>query len=80
MIPSQVKNTFDHSILKKYLRLTLPNHFRPAFYRLIEECVTQIVFNKSGVDPDFRRTKKFDVKLIFVYLKFQNPFVQHFFC
>jgi len=28
---------------------------------LIEECVTQIVLHRSGVDPDFRLTKKFDI-------------------
>jgi len=28
---------------------------------LIEECVTQIVLHKSGVDPDFRHTKRFSV-------------------
>lgn len=27
---------------------------RPAYYKLIEECVSQIVLHKSGHDPDFR--------------------------
>ena len=31
------------------------------YYQLIEECVTQIVLHKNGVDPDFRRTKRFDI-------------------
>jgi len=34
---------------------------RPLYYQLIEECVTQVVLHKNGVDPDFRRTKRFDV-------------------
>jgi len=34
---------------------------RPQFYKLIEECVTQIVLHKSGVDPDFRHTKRFTI-------------------
>jgi len=34
---------------------------RPQYYKLIEECVTQIVLHKSGVDPDFRYTKRFSV-------------------
>ena len=34
---------------------------RPLYYQLIEECVTQIVLHKNGVDPDFRRTKRFDI-------------------
>ena len=35
--------------------------FRPAYYKLIEECVSQIVLHKSGVDPDFRATRRFDI-------------------
>ena len=27
--------------------------FRPQYYRLIEECVSQIILHKSGMDPDF---------------------------
>ena len=27
---------------------------RPAYYKLVEECVSQIVLHKSGCDPDFR--------------------------
>jgi len=34
---------------------------RPQYYKLIEECVTQIVLHKSGVDPDFRYTKRFSI-------------------
>lgn len=36
-------------------------HFRPQYFKLIEECVTQIVLHKSGVDPDFRYTKRFEI-------------------
>ena len=32
---------------------------RPQYYKLVEECVTQIVLHRSGVDPDFRHTKRF---------------------
>lgn len=34
---------------------------RVQYYKLIEECVTQIVLHKSGLDPDFRHTKRFDI-------------------
>ena len=34
---------------------------RPAYYKLIEECISQIVLHKSGCDPDFRATKRFQV-------------------
>ena len=34
---------------------------RPQYYKLIEECVTQIVLHRNGLDPDFRHTKKFEI-------------------
>ena len=30
------------------------SNIRPAYYKLVEECVSQIVLHKSGCDPDFR--------------------------
>lgn len=38
------------------------NFFRPAYYKFIEECVTQIVLHKSGLDPDFSK-RHFDLDL-----------------
>ena len=32
-----------------------------SYYKLIEECVTQIVLHKSGCDPDFSATKRFQI-------------------
>ena len=37
------------------------SYFRPAYYKLIEECISQIVLHKSGYDPDFRATKRFQI-------------------
>merc|ERR1719394_2259395 len=34
---------------------------RPAYYKLVEECVSQIILHKSGCDPDFRATKRFNI-------------------
>ncbi|KAA0187366.1 hypothetical protein HAZT_HAZT005321 [Hyalella azteca] len=36
---------------------------RSSYYRLIEECVTQIVLHRDGCDPDFRSTRRFDLKV-----------------
>ena len=36
---------------------------RPQYFKLIEECVSQIVLHKSGTDPDFRYTRRFDVEV-----------------
>ena len=34
--------------------------FRPQYYRLIEECVSQIVLHRDGIDPDFS-TQRFKI-------------------
>ena len=39
---------------------------RPAYYKLVEECVSQIVLHKSGCDPDFRATQRW--KKLFLHL------------
>lgn len=36
---------------------------RPQYYKLIDQCITQIVLHKSGIDPDFHYTKKFNVNV-----------------
>lgn len=30
-------------------------HFRPAYFKIIEEVISQIVLHKSGLDPDFKK-------------------------
>ena len=42
---------------------TLISNFRPQYYKLIEEVVAQIVLHRSGVDPDFRYTKRFEINV-----------------
>ena len=35
--------------------------YRPQYFKLLDQCTSQIVLHKSGVDPDFHYTKKFNV-------------------
>lgn len=42
------------SILQHLLFIRDDHVYRPAYYKLIEECVSQIVLHKSGVDPNFK--------------------------
>lgn len=42
------------SILQHLLYIRDDYLYRPAYYKLIEECVTQIVLHKSGCDPNFQ--------------------------
>ncbi|XP_070554558.1 protein diaphanous homolog 2-like [Ptychodera flava] len=52
---------FFQSILQHLLLIRDDVYARPQYYKLIEECVSQIVLHRSGTDPDFRLTKRFDV-------------------
>lgn len=42
------------SIMQHLLFIRDDYLYRPAYYKLIEECVSQIVLHKSGVDPNFK--------------------------
>ena len=42
------------SILQHLLFIRDDYLYRPAYYKLIEECVSQVVLHKSGVDPNFK--------------------------
>ena len=42
------------SVLQHLVCIRDDAQIRPAYYKLIEECVSQIVLHKSGYDPDFR--------------------------
>ena len=64
-----VKHTVTETAAEPYL-LSILQHLlcirddyfvRPAYYKLIEECVSQIVLHKSGCDPDFSRRFELDV-------------------
>lgn len=35
--------------------------FSPQYFKLIEECVSQIVLHRSGTDPDFSYRKRLDI-------------------
>ncbi|XP_029797949.1 protein diaphanous homolog 1 isoform X2 [Suricata suricatta] len=42
------------SILQHLLLVRNDYEARPQYYRLIEECISQIVLHKNGADPDFK--------------------------
>ena len=47
------------SILQHLLYIRDDFQVKPAYYKLVEECVSQIVLHKSGCDPDFRYSPPF---------------------
>ncbi|XP_064637760.1 protein diaphanous homolog 2-like isoform X3 [Lineus longissimus] len=63
LVQNTVMNTdaemFFLSILQHLLAIRDDADVRPQYYKLIEECVTQIVLHKNGIDPDFSYTRRF---------------------
>ncbi|XP_074651727.1 protein diaphanous homolog 2-like isoform X2 [Tubulanus polymorphus] len=58
LIQNTVSNTdaetYFLSILQHLLTIRDDNEVRSAYFQLIEECVTQIVLHRSGLDPDYK--------------------------
>ncbi|XP_032082156.1 protein diaphanous homolog 3 [Thamnophis elegans] len=49
------------SILQHLLLIRKDNFIRPLYFKLIEECISQIVLHRSGLDPDFSYRKRLDI-------------------
>nr|XP_020819057.1 protein diaphanous homolog 2 isoform X2 [Phascolarctos cinereus] len=49
------------SILQHFLLIRNDYYIRPQYYKIIEECVSQIVLHGSGMDPDFKYRQRLDV-------------------
>ncbi|XP_055376357.1 protein diaphanous [Condylostylus longicornis] len=65
LIVDTPSEAFFLSILQHLLYIRDDYYIRPAYYQLIEECVAQIVFHKSGCDPNFdNRNFHIDTSLI----------------
>ncbi|CAH1777867.1 unnamed protein product, partial [Owenia fusiformis] len=60
-VANSTAEPFFLSILQHLLTIRDDANVRPQYYKLIEECVTQIVLHKNGMDPDFRHTKRFEI-------------------
>lgn len=54
MVVDTVAEPYFLSIMQHLLFIRDDHNYRPAYYKLIEECVSQIVLHKSGVDPNFK--------------------------
>uniref|UniRef100_A0A8C5WVG5 Diaphanous related formin 3 n=1 Tax=Laticauda laticaudata TaxID=8630 RepID=A0A8C5WVG5_LATLA len=72
------------SILQHLLLIRNDNFIRPLYFKLIEECVSQVVLHRSGLDPDFSYRKRLDVNFSHILgsacsflLQFEKEFVAH---
>ncbi|XP_055958630.1 protein diaphanous homolog 2-like [Patella vulgata] len=59
-VGNTVAEPYFLSILQHLLSIRDDTYSRPQYYKLIEECVTQIVLHRNGVDPDFK-TQRFEI-------------------
>uniref|UniRef100_A0A671PSA9 Protein diaphanous homolog 3-like n=1 Tax=Sinocyclocheilus anshuiensis TaxID=1608454 RepID=A0A671PSA9_9TELE len=61
--PSDDTSTESHflSILQHLLLVRNDYFTQPQYFKIIEECVSQIVLHRSGTDPDFAYRKRLDV-------------------
>ncbi|OQR77155.1 hypothetical protein BIW11_00484, partial [Tropilaelaps mercedesae] len=51
------------SILQHLLLIRDDAQIRPAYYKLIDGCIAQIVLHRNGLDPDFGYTQKFQMNV-----------------
>ncbi|NWQ75770.1 DIAP3 protein, partial [Columbina picui] len=55
------RQDFKYTLINKHVAKELISVFSPQYFKLIEECVSQIVLHRSGTDPDFTYRKRLDV-------------------
>uniref|UniRef100_A0A8C9NQD9 Diaphanous related formin 3 n=1 Tax=Serinus canaria TaxID=9135 RepID=A0A8C9NQD9_SERCA len=83
MVWNTVKDTsaegYFLSILQHLLLIRNDYFIRPQYFKLIEECVSQIVLHRSGTDPDFTYRKRLDINFSHLLGKyhFEKDFVVH---
>ncbi|XP_069896199.1 protein diaphanous homolog 2 isoform X1 [Dipodomys merriami] len=61
MLKDTAAETYFLSILQHFLLIRNDYYIRPQYYKIIEECVSQIVLHCSGMDPDFKYRQRLDV-------------------
>uniref|UniRef100_A0A8V5G4C3 Uncharacterized protein n=1 Tax=Melopsittacus undulatus TaxID=13146 RepID=A0A8V5G4C3_MELUD len=72
MVWNTVKDTsaegYFLSILQHLLLIRNDYFIRPQYFKLIEECVSQIVLHRSGTDPDFTYRKRLDIDFMCLFI------------
>ncbi|XP_069035097.1 protein diaphanous homolog 3 isoform X5 [Lepisosteus oculatus] len=65
MVMNLVKDTsaegYFLSILQHLMLIRNDYFIRPQYFKIIEECISQIVLHRGGTDPDFTYRKRLDV-------------------
>ncbi|XP_036082274.1 protein diaphanous homolog 2 isoform X4 [Rousettus aegyptiacus] len=63
MLKETAAENYLLSILQHFLLIRNDYYIRPQYYKIIEECVSQIVLHCSGMDPDFKYRQRLDIDL-----------------
>lgn len=63
MLKDTAAENYLLSILQHFLLIRNDYYIRPQYYKIIEECVSQIVLHCSGMDPDFKYRQRLDIDL-----------------
>ncbi|XP_036950615.1 protein diaphanous homolog 3-like isoform X3 [Acanthopagrus latus] len=61
MVKDSCAEPYFLSILQHLMLIRNDYLVRPQYFKIIEECVSQIVLHRSGTDPDFSYRKRLDV-------------------
>uniref|UniRef100_A0A665VLH0 Diaphanous-related formin 2 n=1 Tax=Echeneis naucrates TaxID=173247 RepID=A0A665VLH0_ECHNA len=61
MVKDTGSETYFLSILQHLMLIRNDYYIRPQYYKVIEECVSQVVLHRSGMDPDFGYSRRLDV-------------------
>ncbi|XP_049898637.1 protein diaphanous homolog 2 isoform X4 [Epinephelus moara] len=65
LLSNMVKDTGSEayflSVLQHLLLIRNDYYIRPQYYKVIEECVSQVVLHRNGMDPDFGYSRRLDV-------------------
>ncbi|XP_013361308.1 PREDICTED: protein diaphanous homolog 2 isoform X2 [Chinchilla lanigera] len=61
MLKDTAAESYLLSILQHFLLIRNDYYIRPQYYKIIEECVSQIVLHCSGMDPDFKYRQRLDI-------------------
>ncbi|PNJ40782.1 protein diaphanous homolog 2 isoform X3 [Pongo pygmaeus] len=61
MLKDTAAENYFLSILQHFLLIRNDYYIRPQYYKIIEECVSQIVLHCSGMDPDFKYRQRLDI-------------------
>uniref|UniRef100_A0AAQ4Q742 Diaphanous-related formin 3 n=1 Tax=Gasterosteus aculeatus aculeatus TaxID=481459 RepID=A0AAQ4Q742_GASAC len=77
IVQSMVKDSsaepYFLSILQHLMLIRNDYLVRPQYFKIIEECVSQIVLHRSGTDPDFGYRKRLDVDFSHLLGKSHTP-------